>query len=163
MSWHSLEFASRFWENKPLSNDEIISVRVSEPIQSVRVTEDSPGSTRIFESAPTIIPTGDTADIVELNPPISGIGTVQEMLEELNTRDIGRSLFFSDIDLTSMDILVITHGLGKVPSNHEVFFPRGPDLDPVFPNLVSKSSTLISLDFSGFRPVPNNSILFVRS
>lgn len=52
----------------------------------VRVSDSTRQNSRVFGGAPTLIPTGDTADLVPLNPPIAGETTVQGLLSQLNTR-----------------------------------------------------------------------------
>lgn len=55
----------------------------------VRVSDSTRQNSRVFGGAPTLIPTGDTADLMPLNPPISGETTVQGLLTVLAARPVG--------------------------------------------------------------------------
>lgn len=57
----------------------------------VRVSDGTRQNSRVFGGAPTLIPTGDTADLMPLNPPIAGETTVQGLLTVLVARPIGGS------------------------------------------------------------------------
>lgn len=54
--------------------------------QSVKIIGGGKQTTRYYGGPPTFIPTGDTADVIPLNPAIAGKTNVQALLEDLDSR-----------------------------------------------------------------------------
>jgi hypothetical protein len=137
------------------------------------IFESAPEVVQVVESAPEVVQVfsdltinnigGSTADLVLLNPAVPGLGgTVQSAVVALNIQAQPKQWIFGDADLSVDGFFVVNHGLSTVPSSHEVYFPNGMDLDIVYPEVAVKNTIALSLDFNGFRPIPNGSKLIVR-